>query len=928
MSFEREPTDKWRREIPGARWFKADLHVHTIDDHAGKRARMPDGLTGDPAEQGVRSAYARRLLQGAVDNAVQVLGLTPHSPRAGTASDTSVAWEVVETWNSGTDDDGVLFREKIFAVFPGFEPSLREGGRGLRLLFLFDPEIGREQYLKLFDMVMGGISPWAGKTLHISSRRAEDAFEDLRKFRDREHGQATPERNTRGREPWEYLVLAPHVDAPNGLLGTQKAQVLQLFDHGAVTGLELGDHKLPEDALKGRPWLEDGMRQHRQAFFHGSDAYSIDDIGKRHTWVKLASPRIEALRQAFIASDSRIRIGFIRDRNGKLVELPEPPDVTMNDRPWLKSVTVRGGTSFFGGNRDGSPEETRFDLSPDLTCIIGGSMTGKSTLLDGLRMHVGAPEPSDKSIADQVEARGRDGFLSGSPEVTFEAPGSDPAAPLDERWPARFFAQSELQRLAEAGSIEALLARLTPSEVAGIEERGATLRGLDKELQNAAGVLARLDEELAETEQDHERARRARQQLDAFKDAGVDTLHALGRRRRAWESARSESRRSGAAVETAMASIQSAATVEIDDELTRMLTEAGLDSAELALDSRWSRIVGHMQAAKDELTGLMEIVSTTIELLEVHESAVQAGVERALARRGLDASKLKEFQKLNQRAALLSSYEAVLRGKRAGVERAETSFASLQKERRRLRQQQRRAFDRVLEHVERQFGARIRARRIEDGDTRSLASFLSGLARKGVTRWWNGLEPGARPSPENLLDLLAKGTLGEVGMTDAVQRTFGEAMTKDRRRALSALRAPDIYVLETLLDDGDYRRLDDLSGGQRVSVLLSLLLETADDRPLVIDQPEDELDNRFLWETILPALKKLKGQRQLIVATHNPNIVVNGDADMVILLKATARRGWVAETGAIEEPAVRDAIVRTVDGGDEAFRLRRRKYGF
>jgi ABC-type transport system involved in cytochrome bd biosynthesis fused ATPase/permease subunit len=111
-------------------------------------------------------------------------------------------------------------------------------------------------------------------------------------------------------------------------------------------------------------------------------------------------------------------------------------------------------------------------------------------------------------------------------------------------------------------------------------------------------------------------------------------------------------------------------------------------------------------------------------------------------------------------------------------------------------------------------------------------------------------------------------------------------------------------------------------------VLLSLLLETVDDRPLVIDQPEDELDNRFLAETVLPALKKLKGRRQVIVATHNANIVVNGDADMVIQLEATANHGRVACSGAIEEPEVRNAIVRTVDGGDDAFRLRRLKYGF
>ena len=922
MSFEREPTDRWRREIPGARWFKADLHMHTIDDQAGRRARLPDGLSGDPAEPGVRAAYARRLLQGAVANAVQVLGLTPHSPRAGTAPDTSVAWEVVETWNSGADDDGVLFREKIFAVFPGFEPSLKDGSRGLHLLFLFDPEIGREQYLKLFDMVMGGVSPWTGNTLQISNKRAEDAFEEIRKFHDREHQQ-----NTRERKPWEYLVLAPHIDAANGLLGTQKAQVLQLFDHGAVTGLELGDDKLPEDTLKGRPWLEQGMRRHRQAFFHGSDAYSIADIGKRHTWVKLASPHIEALRQAFIASDSRIRIGFTRDKDGKLAELAEPPDVTMNDRPWLKSVTVRGGTSFFGGNKAGSPEQTRFDLSPDLTCIIGGSMTGKSTLLDGLRMHVGAPEPSAKSIAEQVKARGRDGFLSGSPEVALDAPGSDPTAPLHERWPARFFAQSELQRLAEVGSVEALLAKLTPSEAAGLEERDATLRGLDRELQDAVGVLARLDGELAEVEQDHERARRARRELDTFKDAGVDTLHALDWRLGDWESTRLEGGRLRAAVTNAIP-LPSLAADQIDGELIRMLTEAGVDSAELDLEGRWSRIVRHMRSARDELSGLMAIASKVIEVLEARASVVRIGVERALAKRGLDASKLKEFQKLNQQAALLPHYEAVLKDKRASVERTETSFARLRKERRRLRREQRNAFDRVLEHVARQFGARIRARRIENGDSRPLEEYLSGLTQRGVTRWWNGLEPGARPSPENLLDRIANDTLNDVGMTGAVQRTFREAMTKDRRRALAALRAPDVYVLEMLLDDGNYRRLDDLSGGQKVSVLLSLLLEAADDRPLVIDQPEDELDNRFLWETVLPALKKLKGKRQLVVATHNPNIVVNGDADMVILLKATARRGWVDEAGAIEEPAVRDAIVGTVDGGDEAFRLRRRKYGF
>ena len=185
-----------------------------------------------------------------------------------------------------------------------------------------------------------------------------------------------------------------------------------------------------------------------------------------------------------------------------------------------------------------------------------------------------------------------------------------------------------------------------------------------------------------------------------------------------------------------------------------------------------------------------------------------------------------------------------------------------------------------------------------------------------------------RPTPDGLLLALKDDQLENVGMSPAVKRTFTEQLIPPKRHELAALRCPDDYVLELMMEDGNYRPLRDLSGGQRVNLLLSLLLETTDDRPLVIDQPEDELDKRFLFDTLLPALKRLKGRRQIILATHDANIVVNGDADQVILLKATANRGHVACSGAIEEPAVREAIVKTVDGGDEAFRLRRLKYGF
>jgi hypothetical protein len=106
-----------------------------------------------------------------------------------------------------------------------------------------------------------------------------------------------------------------------------------------------------------------------------------------------------------------------------------------------------------------------------------------------------------------------------------------------------------------------------------------------------------------------------------------------------------------------------------------------------------------------------------------------------------------------------------------------------------------------------------------------------------------------------------------------------------------------------------------------VSLIPSLLLQAQDDRPIVIDQPEDELDSEYLFGTVLPVLRTLKGRRQIIFATHNANIVVNGDADQVICVRADHESVRINVSGAIEENEVRRVIVDTVDGGETAFQL-------
>ena len=928
MAFTRRETATWRQKVPGVRWFKADLHTHTIDDLQGGRAKVPSGIDGHLLqEHETIRAYARQFLQSATERGVRVLGVTPHSPRIGTTEETSAVWQIVEEWNNGDDDDGVPFREKIYAVFPGFEPSLKDGKSGLHLLFLFDPEIGRDKYLKAFDLVMGGISPWpsgSDNQLRISNKSAEDAFHDLRDFHRRE-GPETQD----GRSQWNYIVLAPHIDGEKGLLTAQQAQVLQLFQHDQVAGLELGDHKLPDDTVKNRTWLRDAMAERRQTFYHSSDAYSVDDIGTRHTWLKIASPRIEALRQAFIASDSRIRIGYERGPDGGLVEIQNPPDVTMNERPWLKSVKVSGKASFFGSSGEGTSFNC-FEFSPDLTCIIGGSMTGKSTLLDGLRVHINAPLPQDDSVRRQVEARGKNRFLGGSAEIVLECPGRDPTATNHEQWPAVFYTQSELQRLAQnpEAAVEDILARLVAYETPDIGERETLLDRLDKDLSGAAERFADLVDKRAEAEQAFERSKAAGAELAAFSDAGVENLNRASSDLRLWQESEKGAKELASKLDSLIDAVAMIDLPEVNGPLTQVLQDKGIVGSAIELRTRWDSVRDILLSAKEEMNAAYAVTRSIAGTLVTYEHDVRVQVDRKLADHGLDAARINQLQALNTQASLSGSYEANLNQARSVLAEADRSFESSRSERKDIVTQQRGAFDRVIETVHLQFGGRIVARRVNDGDKEPLESFIKGLSQRGITRWWNDLTDGQQPTPDDLLEKLDAGNLESVGMSDAVQGTFMEQLTPSKRRELAALRCRDRYVLELRMDDGSRRPLNYLSGGQRVNLLLSLLLETDDERPLVIDQPEDELDNRFLFETMLPALKRLKGRRQIIVATHNANIVVNGDADQVIHLEATADRGRVASSGAIEEPSIRDAIVQTVDGGDEAFRMRRLKYGF
>jgi ABC-type enterochelin transport system ATPase subunit len=125
-----------------------------------------------------------------------------------------------------------------------------------------------------------------------------------------------------------------------------------------------------------------------------------------------------------------------------------------------------------------------------------------------------------------------------------------------------------------------------------------------------------------------------------------------------------------------------------------------------------------------------------------------------------------------------------------------------------------------------------------------------------------------------------------------------------------------------------YRSLEHLSVGQKCTALLSIILLESD-VPLLIDQPEDDLDNQFIFDQIVATLRREKEQRQFIIASHNANIPVSGDAELIVVLEADEKHGQVAEAGlgSIDVDSIKDFVTRILEGGSEAFRIRREKYG-
>jgi hypothetical protein len=127
-------------------------------------------------------------------------------------------------------------------------------------------------------------------------------------------------------------------------------------------------------------------------------------------------------------------------------------------------------------------------------------------------------------------------------------------------------------------------------------------------------------------------------------------------------------------------------------------------------------------------------------------------------------------------------------------------------------------------------------------------------------------------------------------------------------------------------DGTDFRPIAQASAGQRAAAMLAFLLAHGEE-PLVLDQPEDDLDNHLIYDLVVRQIRENKLRRQIIVVTHNPNVVVNGDAEMLHVLDFRGGQCTVVRSGSLQEEAIREEVCRVMEGGREAFERRYRRLG-
>lgn len=865
---------------------------------------------GQAAKEASAADHARAIVNQAVDLGISVIAITDHNHVGGVPEFRAAA------------------EGKSLTVFPGFELSSTEG---VHVLCLYPPETEQGQLERfLGEFGIRETSPSAD----LSDKPFTALIEKVRS----QGGITVAAHVTNDGGLFQKLSGKPRIHA------WRSSDLLAIQIPGSV-------EDLPQEV---RPIVQNGnpdyARTHTAcddlavAVINAKDVATASDLedSAASCWIKMSEFSIEGLRQAFLDPGSRIRLN---PKEGSLVPEEHAELVAL---------------AWTGGFLDGA--SIRFN--PNLNVLVGGRGAGKSTVIESIRAVLGLdPIGDDARAAHQgilrhvlksgtkISLRARvcrpapreyliERTIPNPPLVRGESGEVSKLAPADVLQGIEVYGQHEISELTKSREKRTrLLDRFLDRDDATPRRRSDLRRDLEqnrRSLLDARSELHRIDERLAALPGLEET-------LTRFREAGLEA-------RLKEKSLLVREERLLASIPERLAPLRECADalsreVPIDrtfvsakalDELPGREILSQIDGVLADLERELQTIAKNLATALDRANSRLDTVRSE---WASRKQAVEAAYEKIL--RELQKTRVdgEEFIRLQRQIEELRP----LRERRSLVQRTEQEHA----DRRRtllaawedLKAEEFRRLDRAARKVSRKLRERVQVAVTPSGDKEALFELLRSDVGGRLSEVIERLSKKEDLSLASLVEACRQGA-------GAVRREYdvppGQAASLASASPDVLMRIEELALPATMSirlntapagEPPIWQDLDELSTGQKATaVLLLLLLES--DAPLVVDQPEDDLDNRFITEGVVPRMREEKQRRQFVFSTHNANIPVLGDAELIIGLSASgeAEHGHARmapeHMGSIDSEPVRELVEDILEGGKDAFERRRRKYGF
>lgn len=934
----------------GMRWLKCDLQMQTPADVRH--------WAGDRLEAGQEHVAAKAFAEACYQQRLDVVGITDHN---------FLSKDFIPYLQAAFDEIERRLSHKI-NLFPGFEFEAAGVGRGVHVLCLFEP--GTD--LTRLDSILTecGVSyPRVNTAGQLE--KSDKNFKDILRITQEKHG---------------GIVIMPHATSNDGIFDNES--IAEWLQQDQFTNPDLLAVEVPKPVhlmsagyqrlLRSGDDCQPGWKRIRPiAALMSSDNKKLvqfdayqkpmpNSIGYRYSWIKMSEPSIESLRQAFLDHESRIIL---------------PEDVATDTHPaqrvrqsTIKSISIKN-VAFLA--------DQQVHFSPNMNCVIGGRGSGKSTLLEYLRIILGKDKSKDldygtseriKRVRDTlnephaevevcwVSADGVEDCIvwqNGSQTVR----GRDLADPetFFKNLPLRFYSQQQLNRLTESkaddGSVRQaqrlleLVDGFAENELDELVDREYKLR---LQVQDAYSNLRK-----AKTlDKDYKRLKQEHQELDRQWKARSE-IQEDARRHQLLKAEASYLEGVGGTPGKQFSDVASLAEAIAASHVAFQVIESAHAAWFKKFDDR-------VKVAKDSLArtirNAVEQFEAAVEDLKTNDpewdgirddlDQADAKFSEACAAKGLTTDDVGHLQEINQSRA---KKQREIDATGTEIQRLKETAGDTGLYMQQLHEIWREQFQKRVEAAERANELAVlnegSQRFIEvsaqyQQDHRSFRelwqSFAPSDGRTRLGKNWESCgetlyklftEQENAGSPwqvlEERLSVEQCSTGPDFGSNS--QELFQYIQDNlERWEKLRCSRVQDTVDMKLFRADGSTAGSiaeGSLSDGQRNTAALALLL-AQEGGPLVIDQPEDELDSNFVFRELIPMLRKVKSKRQLIMATHNANLPVNGDAELVYAFEARDGKGEALACGGLDRAPVTRAVLDIMEGTEEAFRRRREKYHF